>query len=181
MGGNGQPSNGSTIIPCLRYRDAQAAIDWLQRAFGFHAQAVYADGDTVFHAQLTFGTGMIMLGSASNQSAWSEHAALPDEVGGRQTQSACVIVTDADAHYARAKAAGARVVIDIADQTTAAVAMPAPTRKAICGGSAATTRGARTTASDRDRPAGGDPLRHRWLGVSRMARRRFLPRGPAAA
>lgn len=52
MGGNGQPSNGSTIIPCLRYRDALAAIDWLQRAFGFHAQAVYADGDTVFHAQL---------------------------------------------------------------------------------------------------------------------------------
>ncbi len=35
MGGNGQPSNGSTIIPCLRYRDAQGAIDWLQRAFGF--------------------------------------------------------------------------------------------------------------------------------------------------
>ena len=116
MGGNGQPSNGSTIIPCLRYRDALAAIDWLQRAFGFHAQAVYADGDTVFHAQLTFGNGMIMLGSAGNQSAWSEHTALPDEVGGRQTQSACVIVTDADAHYARAKAAGARIVIDIADQ-----------------------------------------------------------------
>ncbi|MBB5530667.1 putative glyoxalase superfamily protein PhnB [Stenotrophomonas maltophilia] len=80
MGENGQPSSGSTIIPFLRYRDAQAAIDWLQRAFGFHAQAVYADGDTVFHAQLTFGTGMIMLGSASNQSAWSEHAAMPDEV-----------------------------------------------------------------------------------------------------
>jgi len=125
MGGNGQPGNGSTIIPCLRYRDAQAAIDWLQRAFGFHAQAVYADGDTVFHAQLTFGSGMIMLGSASNQSAWS--------------------------------------------------------RKAICGGSAATTRGARTTASDHGLPTGRDPLRHRWLGVSRMAWRRFLPRGPAAA
>ncbi len=116
MGGNGQPSNGSTIIPCLRYRDAQAAIDWLQRAFGFHAQAVYADGDTVFHAQLTFGTGMIMLGSADKESEWSQHAVMPDEVGGRQTQSACVIVTDADAHYARAKSAGARIVIDIADQ-----------------------------------------------------------------
>ena len=96
--------------------DAQAAIDWLQRAFGFHAQAVYADGDTVFHAQLTFGTGMIMLGSADKESEWSQHAAMPDEVGGRQTQNACVIVTDADAHYARAKAAGARIVIDIADQ-----------------------------------------------------------------
>ena len=38
---------GSTIIPCLRYRDAHAAIDWLCRAFGFHPHAVYADGDTV--------------------------------------------------------------------------------------------------------------------------------------
>lgn len=36
-------STGSTIIPCLRYRNALAAIDWLQRAFGFHAQAVYAE------------------------------------------------------------------------------------------------------------------------------------------
>src|SRR3546814_2095903 len=45
----------STIIPCLRYRDALAAIDWLCRAFGFEKHAVYADGDTVHHAQLTFG------------------------------------------------------------------------------------------------------------------------------
>lgn len=116
MGGNGQPSSGSTIIPRLRYRDAQAAIDWLQRAFGFHVQAVYADGDTVFHAQLTYGNGMIMLGSSSSSGEWSKLVVMPDEVGGRQTQNACVIVTDADAHYARAKAAGARIVIDIADQ-----------------------------------------------------------------
>jgi len=106
----------STIIPCLRYRDAHAAIDWLQRAFGFTAQAVYADGDIVMHAQLVFGGGMIMLGSAERDSAWSQHSAHPDEVGGRQTQSACVIVHDVDAHHARAVAAGARIVIDIADQ-----------------------------------------------------------------
>ena len=116
MDEKGHIQSGSSIIPCLRYRDALAAIDWLQRAFGFHAQAVYADGDTVFHAQLTFGQGMIMLGSADKQSEWSRHAAMPDEVGGRQTQNACVIVSDVDAHYARAKAAGARIVIDIADQ-----------------------------------------------------------------
>ncbi|WMJ68467.1 VOC family protein [Stenotrophomonas sp. 24(2023)] len=108
--------NGSTIIPCLRYHDARAAIDWLQRAFGFHVQAVYADGPTVHHAQLTWGHGMIMLGSASSSGAWSKLAVLPGEIGGRQTQSACVIVTDVDAHYARAMAAGARIVIDIADQ-----------------------------------------------------------------
>src|SRR3546814_1865457 len=50
----------STIIPCLRYRDALAAIDWLCRAFGFEKHAVYADGDTVHHAQLTFGNGMVI-------------------------------------------------------------------------------------------------------------------------
>ncbi|WP_295516976.1 VOC family protein [uncultured Stenotrophomonas sp.] len=109
-------STGSTIIPCLRYRNALTAIDWLQRAFGFHAQAVYAEGETVFHAQLVFGKGMVMLGSASNSGEWSKLAVMPDEVDGRQTQSACVIVPDADTHYARAKAAGARIVIDIADQ-----------------------------------------------------------------
>ena len=57
MDENGRSSSGSTIIPCLRYRDALAAIDWLQRAFGFQAQAVYADGDVVFHAQLVVEAG----------------------------------------------------------------------------------------------------------------------------
>lgn len=106
----------STIVPALRYRDALAAIDWLCRAFGFEKNAVYAEGDTVLHAQLTFGNGMVMLGSADNASEWGRHMAQPDEVGMRETQSACVIVRDADAHYAQAKAAGARIVIDIADQ-----------------------------------------------------------------
>jgi uncharacterized glyoxalase superfamily protein PhnB len=106
----------STIIPCLRYRNAPAAIAWLDKAFGFEKQAVYADGDTVHHAQLVFGGGMIMLGSADNASEWGRHIAQPDEIGGRETQSACVIVADADAHYARAKAAGAEILIDIADQ-----------------------------------------------------------------
>lgn len=106
----------ATIVPCLAYRDALAAIEWLCQAFGFHKHAVYADGTTVHYAQLTFGNGMIMLGSADKGGAWGEHIVQPDEVGMRETQSACVIVADADAHYARAKAAGARIVIDIADQ-----------------------------------------------------------------
>jgi uncharacterized glyoxalase superfamily protein PhnB len=106
----------ATVIPCLAYRDALAAIEWLCHAFGFHKHAVYADGRTVHHAQLTFGNGMIMLGSADKRGAWGERIVQPDEIGMRETQSACVIVADADAHYARAKAAGADIVIDIADQ-----------------------------------------------------------------
>jgi len=105
----------ATIVPCLRYRDAPAAIDWLCRAFGFQRHAVYQDGSTVHHAQLVFGNGMVMLGSVQ-PGAWGSHMIQPDEVGGMETQSACVIVSDADAHYARATAAGAEIVIDIADQ-----------------------------------------------------------------
>ena len=67
------------------------------------------------HAQLVFGNGMVMLGSVQ-PGAWGSNMIQPDEVGGMETQSACVIVGDADAHYARATAAGAEIVIDIADQ-----------------------------------------------------------------
>ena len=112
-----QPANmTSTIIPCLRYHDALTAIEWLCRAFGFEAHAVYADGDIVHHAQLTFGNGMVMLGSADNSSEWGKQVVQPDAIGLRETQSPCVIVTDADAHYTRAKAAGAIIVMEISDQ-----------------------------------------------------------------
>ncbi len=104
----------ATIIPSLRYRDALAAIEWLCRAFGFEKHAVYADGSTVHHAQLTFGKGMIMLGSVENASEFSKRMVQPDETGGRETQCACVIVADADAHYARAKAAGAVIIDELA-------------------------------------------------------------------
>jgi uncharacterized glyoxalase superfamily protein PhnB len=100
----------STVIPCLRYRDAPGMIDWLCRAFGFEKHVVYADGEVVHHAQLTFGNGMIMLGSVVNDSAWGERIVQPDSVAGRETQSPCVIVADADAHYARAIAAGATIL-----------------------------------------------------------------------
>lgn len=77
---------------------------------------MYQDGDTVHHAELVYGRGMVMLGSAGGDSVWGRAIVQPDEIGLRETQSACVIVADADAHYARATAAGAQVVIDIADQ-----------------------------------------------------------------
>lgn len=100
----------ATIIPSLRYQNALRAIDWLCNAFGFEKQAVYADGDIVHHAQLTFGNGMIMIGSADNGNVWSGRYAQPNQIGGRETQCPCVIVDDADAHFARAKAAGAEIL-----------------------------------------------------------------------
>ena len=106
----------ATIVPGLRYRDAPAAIEWLCRVFGFEKHLVVpGDNDTIAHAQLSFGNGMIMLGSVRED----EHGRLikqPDEIGGAETQCSYVIVTDADAVYESARNAGAEIVMEIADQ-----------------------------------------------------------------
>lgn len=108
----------ATIIPCLRYRDAPKAIEWLCRTFGFEKQLVVPNADgTIAHAQLSFGNGMIMLGSVLEvETEFGRLIKQPDEIGGFETQSAYVVVSDADAIYARAKAAGAEIVIEIKDE-----------------------------------------------------------------
>lgn len=113
----------STIIPCLRYRNAHVAIDWLCEAFGFQRMLVHADHRIVHHAQLVLDGGMVMLGSAPDESLSDHHAQgfsqrliQPDQIDGFETQTSSVIVRDPDAHYARAVAAGAEIVVDIADQ-----------------------------------------------------------------
>jgi uncharacterized glyoxalase superfamily protein PhnB len=109
-------SRTSTVIPSLRYRDALAAIDWLVRAFGFTKNAVYmGPNNTVGHAQLTFGNGMIMLGSVDNGSEYGKLTVQPDEIGMRETNGLYLVVNDADAVHATAKAAGAEMVLDIRD------------------------------------------------------------------
>lgn len=107
----------STVIPGLRYRNAMAMIEWLCRAFGFEKQAVYAGpGDVVMHAQLTFGNGMIMIGSVNNQTAASKLLKQPDEIGGAETQTPYLVVSDIDAIYASAKSAGAKMVMDLEEK-----------------------------------------------------------------
>jgi uncharacterized glyoxalase superfamily protein PhnB len=106
-----------TMIPCLGYRDARKAIDWLGQAFGFEPRAVYDGPDgTVAHAELTFGSGMIMMGSMATEGPFAKLLVHPDQIEGKQTQAPYVIVDDADAIYATAKAAGAEILIDIKDE-----------------------------------------------------------------
>jgi|SRR5579871_400627 len=106
----------ATVIPGMRYRDALKMIDWLERAFGFQKNAVYmGDGNTVAHAQMTFGNGMVMLGSVDNGSKSAINMAQPDEIGNRETQSAYLIVSDCEPIYATAKAAGAEMIFDLTE------------------------------------------------------------------
>jgi uncharacterized glyoxalase superfamily protein PhnB len=108
----------ATIIPGLRYQDAPKAIDWLCRAFGFERHLVVpGEGGGIAHAQLTYGNGMIMLGSAARHGGgYDELLRCPAEVGGFNTQAPYVIVEDCDAHYARARAAGAEIVLELEDK-----------------------------------------------------------------
>ena len=100
----------ATIVPTLRYRDAHAAIDWLEQAFGFRRHFVVPDGEGgVAHAQLTFGNGMIMLSSAHDDEFGKLQRPL-ETADAPVSQSPYVIVTDVDAHHARALEAGAVVV-----------------------------------------------------------------------
>jgi uncharacterized glyoxalase superfamily protein PhnB len=106
----------ATIIPALRYRDAPAAIEWLCRAFGFEKHLVVpGEQGKIAHAQLTFGNGMIMLGSGHG-GAYDRLIRNPSEIGPAVTQAPYVIVADPDEHYRQARAAGAEMIMDIADQ-----------------------------------------------------------------
>ena len=105
----------SSVIPSFRYDDAPGMIDFLCAAFGFERNLVVPDGEGgIAHAQLTLGDGMIMLGSARED----EFGALvvTAKAAGAITGSAYVVVADVDAHCARARAAGAEIVMAPADQ-----------------------------------------------------------------
>lgn len=106
----------ATIIPTMRYRDAPAALDWLCNTFGFEALLVVAgENETIAHAQLTFGNGMIMLGSAGDNE-FDQLQKSPKDAGGINTQSPYVVVADADEQHRRVLEARAEIVYEIEDQ-----------------------------------------------------------------
>ncbi|WUR14396.1 VOC family protein [[Empedobacter] haloabium] len=106
----------ATIMPCLRYRDAPAAIEWLCNTLGFEAALVIRnEDDTVAHAQLTYGNGMIMLASVVD----SEYGRLlkqPVEIGTFVTQSSYLVVNDADQVHERVLRAGGTVLLPLQDE-----------------------------------------------------------------
>jgi uncharacterized glyoxalase superfamily protein PhnB len=108
--------NTLNLISGLRYHDAPAAIEFLCRAFGFERHLVVPgeqEGE-IAHAQLRFGNGMVMLGTAGRHGGgFDELMTTPREIGGRNTQSVYVVVEDPEAHHARALAAGAKIVMPL--------------------------------------------------------------------
>lgn len=100
------------LYPTFRYRDAAAMIDWLVEAFGFAVLARHEQDGVIHHAELTLGSSMIMLGSIRDD-AYGRMVGEPGEQGGKAVY---VAVEDADAAYAKAVAAGATILKELANQ-----------------------------------------------------------------
>lgn len=107
------PPGWPRITSALFYDDPRRAIDWLCQAFGFEVRLlVEGEGGRVEHSELEFGDSLIMVGGTDSRrdgQPWRERLASPAGIGGRMTQNVAVHVEDADAHCARARAAGAEI------------------------------------------------------------------------
>ena len=100
--------NGVGIYPCLLYRDAEKAIEWLVEAFGFTKNVVFPGPDgAIVHAELGWRGSAVMVNSVGTG------VRLATEVG---QAGLYLVVDDADEHYARAVAAGAEVIRELKDE-----------------------------------------------------------------
>jgi uncharacterized glyoxalase superfamily protein PhnB len=98
-----------TITPYLLYKDCDAALTWLAEAFGFEEVLRYTGEEGyVNHAEMRLGDASIYMGDPG------DHYRNPREVG--ETFGIYVLVDDVDAHYERAKAAGAEITEEPVDQ-----------------------------------------------------------------
>ena len=99
------------IYPTLRCKDAEAMIVWLKTVIGFTEHVVYRDGGVIHHAELAYGSSMLMLG----QSRDDDYGRLVGDVSGRRTDSIYIAVDDPDALHAKARAAGAKIEMELRD------------------------------------------------------------------
>ena len=98
------------IVPYLLYEDVDAALDFLSRAFGFREHLRFTGSEGyVNHAEMRLGDGVIFLGDPG------EDYRNPKRLG-RETVGIHVRVDDVDAHYERARAAGATITEEPSDQ-----------------------------------------------------------------
>ncbi len=98
-----------TFYPSLLYRDAAAAMDWLERTLGFERREDHRDEQgNVQHAELSLGSAIVMLGTAG--SGREPFSSLP--AGGSLVYCA---VEHVDALHERARDAGADIPLEPMD------------------------------------------------------------------
>ena len=107
------PRAEQVIIPQLPYADPRTAVEFLERAFGFTerlASRVVSRTGAVGHTMVEYRGAIIGIGGQGG------HGAVSPKEAGTPTLYLSVYVPDVDAHYERARAAGARIVMGLRDQ-----------------------------------------------------------------
>jgi uncharacterized glyoxalase superfamily protein PhnB len=107
------PYHRPALTAGVFYRDPGAALDWLEKAFGFERSMVITDKEgRIGHSEMRFGDGLVYVGAE-----WADFIASPASVGGKNTQTIHVHMKDGiDDHCKRARAAGAVILQEPADQ-----------------------------------------------------------------
>lgn len=97
----------TVFTPALCYKDPDAALAFLEKAFGFEPAMIIRDAEgRLAHSEMRLGEGLVMIGSE-----WDAMTRSPASLDGRTTQTVHVhLETDIDGHCARAAAAGARIL-----------------------------------------------------------------------
>jgi uncharacterized glyoxalase superfamily protein PhnB len=111
---NPTPPGWPRISSSLYCRDAARMIDWLCEAFDFELRLkVEGEAGRIEHSELCYGDGVVMVGSERADAAqrFGTNMLSPLSAGGN-TQGMMIYVDDVDAHCARARAAGARIVAE---------------------------------------------------------------------
>jgi uncharacterized glyoxalase superfamily protein PhnB len=111
--------DGPGFTPAVFYKDPLAAVRWLEAAFGFEVAALILDGeDRLVHSEITFQGGSLNVGGEwQGAEVGSARMRSPASVEGINTQFLRIFLADGlDAHCERARAAGATIVAEPADQ-----------------------------------------------------------------
>ncbi len=104
------PPNMPRITPYLYYEDVAAALAWLTRAFGFRERLRLPGPEGgITHAEMQLADGVVMMGRPGPEYRNPKRL-------GQPTQNLYVYVDDVEAHFRRAKEAGARILEPPADQ-----------------------------------------------------------------
>jgi len=106
------PHDMPRITPHLFYDDVAAAIDWLVNAFGFEVRLRMTDKDgAVVHGDLEVADSLVMVGLTSESPLRESPKSL-----GKISQRLYIFVDDVDAHYERARKAGAQITSELKEQ-----------------------------------------------------------------
>ncbi|HEV2218720.1 MAG TPA: VOC family protein [Candidatus Dormibacteraeota bacterium] len=110
------------VVPMIAYEDGNAAMDWLIDAFGFvEADRRLDDSGRLTHGELEAGDSIIMLATPTPDYESPKHHREHCEAAARWSLVPYIIdgvlvqVEDLDAHFAQARAAGARILSEIED------------------------------------------------------------------